>query len=119
MAKPEQIQSDELRPLLQEAHGAMRGGDPTTAVRRCADAFLKLAAVQPRVLDIPEGMRIHPWPRLGANLEIEEGQPPSIDFHREEFSFSEAITYYEYTLSTILRTERRAAEAATGQPATS
>jgi hypothetical protein len=118
MPKPEQIQSDELRPLLQDAHQALRSGDPSTTVRRCADAFLKIAAVHPRVLQIPEGMRIHPWPRLGAFLEQIEGQPPRIDFHKEQFTLSEGITYYEYTLNTVLAVERRMAEAGTGSTTT-
>jgi hypothetical protein len=112
MAKPEQIQNDELRPILQDAHRALRERDPTTAVRRCADAFLKLAALYPRVTQLPPSMRVHPWPRLGANLVLEEGQPPRIEFHRDEFSFAEAVTYYEYTLTTTIAAERRAAEAA-------
>lgn len=119
MAKPEQIQSDELRPLLQDAHRALREGQPSVAVQRCADAFLKLAAIHPRVLELPPGIRMHPWPRLGANLILEEGQPPHIDFHREDFAMSEAITYYEYTLTTVIAAERRAAEAAAGQAAPS
>jgi hypothetical protein len=111
MPKPEQIQSGELRPLLEEAHRALRAGDPATAVHRCADAFLKLAAEHPRVLEIPQGMRIHPWPRLGAFLELPESAPARIDFQKEQFTLSEAITYYEYTLTTVLSAERHAAEA--------
>lgn len=114
MAKPEQIRSDALRPLLQDAHRALREGDPTTTVRRCADAFLRLAERAPRVLELPPGIRVHPFPRLGANLQLRAGEPPEVLFEREEFSLSEAITYYEYVLSTILAVEKRAAE----QPAT-
>ncbi len=110
MAKPEQIHSDELRPIVQDAHRALRDGDPTTTVRRCADAFLRLAVREPRVLELPPGMRVHPFPRLGANLQLREGEPPEVTFEREEFSLSEAITYYEYVLTTILAAEKRAAE---------
>lgn len=103
MPKPEDLQDPELRALMADAHRALREKDPTGAVHRCAEAFLKLAQAHPDALTIPAGMRIHPFPRLGANLVLAEGQPPEIDFHRETFSFSEAITYYEYTLGAALR----------------
>ena len=114
MAKPDQIQANELRRLMEDAHRAMREGDPNTAVRCSADAFLALAARHPSVLTVPPAMPVHPFPRLGANLMLAQGEPASVEFHREDFSLSEAITYYEYTLSAILRAERRAAEAGAG-----
>ena len=98
MPKPTDVTDPDLRALLTDAHRALREGDPSGAVQRCADAFLLLAERKPEVLAVPAGMRVHPFPRLGANLEVAEGQPPRIDFHRERFSLSEAITYYEYTL---------------------
>jgi hypothetical protein len=48
-------------------------------------------------------MRLHPFPRLGANLHLAEGEPPRIEYQRERFSLSEAITYYEYTLGAAVR----------------
>lgn len=81
-------------------------------MHRCAAAFPWLAAVTPDVLTIPRGMRIHPWPRLGTALVVEDGQPVRIDFHRDEFASAEAMTYDEYVLTASLRAERRAAEAA-------
>jgi hypothetical protein len=48
------------------------------------------------------------WPELGASLVVEEGQPPRVAFHREEFSLSEAVTYYDFTLNAVLVAERAA-----------
>ena len=103
MPRPTDIQDPELRALLADAHRAMREGDAATAVRRCADAFLKLAEKQPDVLRVPAGMRIHPFPRLGAILQLADGKPPEVEYHREKFSIAEAITYYEYTLGAAVR----------------
>ncbi len=103
MPKPADVQDPELRALITDAHRAMREGDSTTAVHRCADAFLLLAQKRPAVLQLPPGMRIHPFPRLGAILVLNDGQPPEVDYHREKFSFSEAVTYYEYVLGAALR----------------
>jgi hypothetical protein len=117
MPKPEQIQSDELRPIMQDAHRALREQDPNTVVHRCADAFLLLAKRVPRVTQLPPGVRMHPFPRLGAMLRLREGEPPEIEFEREEFSFAEALTYYEYVLTTILAVEKRAAGTQAGATA--
>ena len=104
MPKPADVRDPELRALFTDAHRAMREGDPSGAVRRCADAFLKLAEQKPDVLKLPPGMRLHPFPRLGANLVLAEGRPPEVEYHRETFSLAEAITYYEYTLGAATRT---------------
>ena len=102
MPKPTDLADPDLRALIGEAHRALREGDPSGAVRRCADAFLLLAERKPEVLVVPAGMRVHPFPRLGANLQVAEGEPPRIDYSRERFSLSEAITYYEYTLGAAI-----------------
>lgn len=106
MPKPADVQDPELRERFTEAHRALREGDPTGAVHRCADAFLELAEKKPDVLQVPPGMRIHPFPRLGAYLRLADGQPPAVEYDRERFSFSEAVTYYEYTLGAAVRAQR-------------
>ncbi|MGH2587713.1 MAG: hypothetical protein ACRDJE_22560 [Dehalococcoidia bacterium] len=103
MPKPTDVQDPDLRALLTDAHRALREGDPAGAVHRCADAFLRLALLKPAVLQTPPGMRIHPFPRLGAMLVIEQDKLPTVEYHRETFSLSEAITYYEYTLGAATR----------------
>jgi len=103
MAQPSDLKHPELRAIFTDAHRALREGDPTGAVHRCADAFLLLASAYPAVLQIPAGMRIHPFPRLGANLVLGDGVAPAVEYSRERFSLSEAITYYEYTLGAATR----------------
>ena len=50
---------------------------------------------------IPAAMR---WPALGANLSLASvtAKEPKIEFTREKFAVSEAITYYEYTLESAI-----------------
>jgi hypothetical protein len=107
MAKPEQVADPELRGLIESAHALMRGGKATDAVETLARAYLQLLAMKPELLDetieprpgrtLPAVMR---WPALGANLALDSvlQKQPRIEFIRERFSVSEAITYYEYTL---------------------
>ena len=83
-------------------------------VRKCVEAYLRLLGQRPELLDvrlqprpgldIPAVMR---WPALGANLTQESvlAGEPSIEYLRQEFTISEAITYYEYTLEAVLADE--------------
>lgn len=111
MPKPEAVQDSALRAQLLEAHQKMRAGDGSGAVRTLADAYLYLLSKKPEMLDevieprpgrsMPAVMR---WPQLGANLSLESVQQkrPRIEFTRERFAVSEAITYYEYTLESAI-----------------
>ena len=98
--------------MLQDAYVEMRAGKGTEAVRILAATFLRLLELQPEMLgeriqlrpgiEMPLVMR---WPALGANLvpaSLREGKP-EITFVRERFAVSEAMTYYEYTLETVLK----------------
>ncbi len=111
MAKPDQIADAELRSRIETAHQQMRKGDGSSAVRTLADAYLYMLAKKPEILDetieprpgrtMPAVMR---WPALGANLSLPSvlEKKPQIDFVREKFAVSEAITYYEYTLESAI-----------------
>jgi hypothetical protein len=111
MAKPDQISDEKLRGQIEKAHGQMRSGDPSGAVRTLADAFIYMMEKKPEMLEanvvavagrqIPMVMR---WPALGANLSLESvlAKEPKIEFQRERFSVSEAITYYEFTLDSAI-----------------
>jgi hypothetical protein len=111
MPKPEQVADAELRALIESAHAQMRGGKATDAVKTLTTAYLKLLAIKPELLEqtieprpgrkMPAVMR---WPALGANLTLESvlRKQPHIEFIRDRFSVSEAITYYEYTLESAI-----------------
>lgn len=111
MATPEQIEHPELRELVQSAHGLMRSGKATDAVRTLANAYLLLLSLKPELLDqavatmsgraVPTVMR---WPALGANLTADSvlEKHPRIEFVRDRFALSEAMTYYEFTLETAI-----------------
>ncbi len=111
MAKPEQVTDPDLRAQIERAHEQMRTGDPSGAVKTLAGAYLYIMEKKPEMLEatfaaragrqVPAVMR---WPNLGANLAPDSvlAKKPRIDFIRERFAVSEAITYYEYTLESAI-----------------
>lgn len=106
MPRYEQVQDPEVRALLAQATAEMRGGNPTAAVRASADAFVRLIALKPALLEsnLPDPDAIHhqQFPRLGAMLTSVDGRP-EVQFERERFSTGDAITYLEFTTDTALR----------------
>jgi hypothetical protein len=114
MARPSDIKNDELRGLVEQAFAAMRAGKGAEAVRACADAYLRHVALHPEVLKqtIPmrgrEISRLMRWPALGANMKPDAvaAGAPEIEFLRDRFSVSEAMTYYPFVLDEILEQER-------------
>lgn len=110
MAKPEQVTDPDLRIQIESARTQMRSGDGTGAVRTLADAFLYMMRKKPEMLEAGTQMRfgqmpmVMRWPNLGANLSRESvmAKAPQIDFVRDHFAVSEAITYYEFTLETAV-----------------
>ena len=111
MPKPEQVKDPDLRGKIETAHQQMRAGDGTGAVKTLADAYLLILAKKPEFLEqklemrpgfsIPAVMR---WPALGANLTLASvtAKEPKIEFIRDRFAVSEAITYYEFTLEAAI-----------------
>jgi hypothetical protein len=47
--------------------------------------------------------RILFFPRLGARLIQEHDGSPAVVYDREAFSFSEAITYFEFAVDNLVR----------------
>lgn len=111
MPRPQDIQDPELRERLVRAHEALRARKPDEAVHILADAYLALLRMKPEMLT--ETVELRPgrkmpavlrWPALGANLRPESVRAgePEIEFTRERFATSEAMTYYQYTLESAL-----------------
>jgi hypothetical protein len=117
MAKPADIENPELRQTLEGAFAAMRAGRGVDAVRACADGYLRFLELHPEVKaetipirdrQIPRIMR---WPAMGANMDLESARAgtPKIEFTRDKFSVSEAMTYYQFVLDEIIDREKRGA----------
>jgi hypothetical protein len=80
-------------------------------VRALSELFLDVLRAHPELLErwvpLPRGqtaLLVTRWPVLGANLDmasVKDGRP-RIEFVRERFALSEAITYYEFLLDTAI-----------------
>ncbi|HKI74475.1 MAG TPA: hypothetical protein VJ998_07525 [Pseudomonadales bacterium] len=110
MPTPKDINDPTLREKVETAFAEMRAGKGTDAVRTLADSFLYLLELKPALLqekiamrnrEIPRVMR---WPALGANIKLDSviAGKPEIEFIRERFSVSEAMTYYQFVLDEAL-----------------
>jgi hypothetical protein len=110
MPTPKDINDPGLRAMVESAFSEMRAGRGTEAVRELADSFIYLLKLKPGMLeekiamrgrDIPRVMR---WPALGANMKMESviAGKPEIEFVRDRFSVSEAMTYYQFVLEEAL-----------------
>ncbi len=114
MPKHDKIQNDELRGMLDQAYAQMRAGKPSDAVRQIAAAFLRLVELKPHLAGRRVGVRgrVLPlamrWPALGANLKLESlrAGKVEIEFTRDRFAMSEAMTYYEFLSDTAIAAER-------------
>ncbi len=104
MAKPDQVKDAELRALINSARTAYLNAEQAESVHKSTEAFLGLLKRQPDFFSSGPnaGTSRVVWPRLGAILETSEGSPPRIVYDRETFSTSEAITYYEFALDSIV-----------------
>jgi hypothetical protein len=103
-AKLDRIQDSALRESLAAAHASLRSGDYPDVVRRCAAAYIELLRRKPELLEGMLGrMRIMMFPRLGARLEAQQGGPPRLEWDRETFAFSEAVTYFEFAVDQLVR----------------
>ena len=110
MPKPSDVVDEGLREQVQGAFDQMRAGDGTSAVKALAAAYLAFLDLKPELKTatmalpartIPCVMR---WPALGANMNLESAKAgaPEIEFVRDRFSVSEAMTYYQYLLDEII-----------------
>jgi hypothetical protein len=102
--KLERIKDDSLRESLTAAQGSLRAGNFGDVVHRASDAYAEMLRRDPDLMKGPLGMRrILFYPRLGARLIQEQDGSPAVIYDRETFTFSEAITYFEFAVDSLVR----------------
>jgi hypothetical protein len=123
MAKPTDLIDPFFRTTLLEAEQALNTGDYLSTVRKCVEVYRRIAELQPEMIlkppnplmplpparSVREGRRnaLLPWPvRLGVGISFDEHDKPLLTFEKEEFSLSEAASYFEYTLDVAMRVQR-------------
>ena len=103
-AKTDRIQDEGLRHTMEEAQAALKGGDYKRVVDLASGAYMELLKRKPEMLVGAEQFRnVMFFPRLGAHLQMTSAGQPELIYDRERFIFSEAVTYYEYTVDAIIR----------------
>jgi hypothetical protein len=123
MAKPSDLIDPFFQNMLIEAEQALDKGDYLGTVRRCVEVYSRIAEQRPEKIlrpanelmalpqarSVREGRRnaLLPWPgRLGVDISFDEQGKPHLTFEKEEFSLSEAASYFEYTLDIAIRAQR-------------
>jgi hypothetical protein len=109
--------------MLVEAEQALDQGDYLGTVRRCVEVYSRIAEQRPDLIlrppdplmplpsaqSVREARRnaLQPWPvRLGVGISFDDNGKPHLRFERQEFSMSEAVSYFEYTLDVATRAQR-------------
>ena len=123
MAKPTDLIDPFFQTALLEAEQALDAGDYLQTVRKCVEVYSRIAEQRPEMIlrppnqlmplprarSVREGRRnaLTPWPvRLGVGISFDENDKPHLTFEKEEFSMSEAASYFEYTLDIAIRAQR-------------
>jgi hypothetical protein len=123
MPKPTDLIDPFFQTMLVEAEQALDKGDYLGTVRRCVEVYCRIAEQRPDLIlrppnplmplpparSVREVRRnaLQPWPvRLGVGISFDENGKPRLTFEREEFSLSEAASYFEYTLDVAIRAQR-------------
>jgi hypothetical protein len=123
MARPSDLIDPFFQNMLIEAEQALDKGDYLGTVRRCVEVYSRIAEQRPEMIlrppnelmplpqarSVREGRRnaLLPWPgRLGVNISFDAQGKPHLTFEKEEFSLSEAASYFEYTLDMAMRAQR-------------
>jgi hypothetical protein len=123
MVKPTDLMDPFFRTTLVEAEQALDDGDYLRTVHKCVEVYRRLAEQRPEMIlkppselmalpsarSVREGRRnaLLPWPaRLGVGISFDEHGTPHLTFEKEEFSLSEAASYFEYTLDVAIRAQR-------------
>jgi hypothetical protein len=103
-AKLDRIKDEALRDSLATAQTSLKSGNFADVVHRSSDAYVEMLRRDPDLMKGPMGLRrILFYPRLGARLIQESDGSPAVIYDRETFSFTEAITYFEFAVDSLVR----------------
>jgi len=103
-AKIDRIKDQALRDSLATAQASLKSGNFPDVVHRSSDAYVEMLRRDPDLMKGPMGLRrILFYPRLGARLIQESDGSPAVIYDRETFSFTEAITYFEFAVDSLVR----------------
>ena len=73
-------------------------------VARCGARKHELLRRKPEALQGPQRFRsIMFFPRLGAQLQLDQNDSPTIIYDREKFIFPEAVTYFEFAVDSLIK----------------
>jgi hypothetical protein len=102
--KLDRIQDAALRDSLSQAKASLRSGDYADVVQRSADAYAELIRRRPALLEGPARLRtLLFFPLLGAQLQMSPDDQPAVIYDRDTFIFSEAVTYFEFAVDSLVR----------------
>jgi hypothetical protein len=122
MAKPTDLIDPFFQTTLFEAEQALDNGDYLGTVGRCVEVYSRIAEQRPELIlkppnplmPLPSAQAVRevrrnalqPWPvRLGVGIRFDAHDKPHLIFEKEEFSLSEAASYFEYTLDVAIRAQ--------------
>jgi hypothetical protein len=105
-SRTDRIRDDALRTAMQDAKAALKSGDYQLVVERSSEAYAELLRRKPEMLQGAEQIRsVLFFPRLGAHLVIDGERQPEVIYDRDTFSFSEAVTYFEFAVDNLVKHE--------------
>lgn len=103
-SKVDRIQDEALRGSFADAQAALKAGDYKKVVELSSAAYVELLRRNPEMLQGQQQfMNVIFFPRLGAHLIVDHDGQPEIVWDREKFSFSEAVTYFEFTIDRLIK----------------
>lgn len=103
-ARTDRIQDESLRHAMEEAKAALKAGDYKRVVELTTETYAELLRRKPEMTQGAEQIRnVMFFPRLGAHLQLNSTGQPEIIWDREKFIFSEAVTYLEFTIDSLVR----------------
>jgi hypothetical protein len=89
---------------MVDAQAALRSGDYKKVVELTGDAYVELLKRRPEMLQGQQQfMSVMFFPRLGAHLVVNNEGVPELVWDREKFIFSEAVTYFEFTVDNLIK----------------